>query len=156
MTMVEYVTLAVAVVALALLALAAYEAHRNSRNSRILTCTQARLANKIQKKRLDLIELKNRKRLMEDTVRDGTTAVEAIHRTLTGVTFDLVDRYSSNEDFKARARKARTTHDETSKTFYKALRTTNRALHAFTDMVIVDKQGQHKANNDKDKPTGKE
>ncbi|MDC0664325.1 hypothetical protein [Marinobacter sp. SS21] len=156
MTIVEFAALAVALAALSLLALTTLAVYRNIRNSRVLSCAQARQASQLQKKRLDLIELKNRKRLMEETVRDGTTAVEAIHRTITGVTFDLVDRYSSSEDFKVRARKARTTHDETTKTFYKALRTTNRALHAFTDMVMIDKQGQGKDNSDKNKPSGED
>lgn len=152
MTTVEIVTLVVALVALTLLVIAAYGAHRNTMNYRRLAAAQARQANRVQKKRLELIELKNRKKLMEETVHDGTTAVEAIHRTLTGLTFDLVDRYSSNEDFRAKARKARTTHDETTKTFYKALRTTNRALHVFTDMVITNDQEPDKKGDQNGKP----
>ncbi|MDX1755031.1 MAG: hypothetical protein R3175_03125 [Marinobacter sp.] len=155
MTTVEIVSLIAALAALALLVATGFRVHQNALKYRTLASAQARQANRIQKKRLDLIELKNRKKLMEETVHDGTTAVEAVHRTLTGLTFDLVDRYSSNEEFKARARKARSAHDETTKTFYKALRTTNRALHVFTDMVITDDHASSRKVDGHDKDSGK-
>lgn len=120
---------------------------QNRISFRRLRVVHSRRANDIQRRRMERMELRNRKILMEDTVRGGTTAVEAIHRTITGTTFDLVDRYSRSEELKAKAKKAREVHDEKSRTFYKAVRTTNRALHVFADM-IAERQSPSKPGKD--------
>lgn len=124
---------------------------QNRQAMRRYQAIQARRINDIQKRRMERLELRNRKTLMEDSVREGTTAVEAIHRTITGVTFDLVDRYSRSEELKAKAKKAREVHDESTRTFYKAVRTTNRALHVVADM-ISERQPGAKDRKDDNKP----
>ncbi|SDW65623.1 hypothetical protein [Marinobacter mobilis] len=125
--------------------------YQNQLAMRRYLAIQARRANDVQKRRMDRLELRNRKTLMEDSVREGTTAVEAIHRTITGVTFDLVDRYSRSEELKAKAKKAREVHDESTRTFYKAVRTTNRALHVVAD-IISERQAGPKDRKGENKP----
>lgn len=120
--------------------------HHNRLRLRRLDCIHAHRANRVQRKRMELIELKNRKRLMEETVHGGTTAVEALHRTITGVTFDLVERYSTSEEFKAKAKRARSIHDDKTRTFYRAVRSTNRTLHTLGDMFISGRNGENPRN----------
>ncbi|MFO7528414.1 MAG: hypothetical protein R6W86_06370 [Marinobacter sp.] len=93
----------------------------------------------IQKRRMDLMEVRNRTKLLEETVSGGTSAVEKVHKTLSSTTFGLIDLFSRDEDFRKSARKARTTHDQTSSEIYSAVRTTNRALHMLADTLIISK-----------------
>lgn len=93
----------------------------------------------IQKRRMDLMEVRNRTKLLEETVSGGTSAVEKVHKTLSSTTFGLIDLFSRDEDFRNSARKARTTHDQTSSEIYSAVRTTNRALHILADTLIISK-----------------
>lgn len=139
---------ALSLLSVGLTAASGYTLYHNRLALRRLNAIHARRANDIQKRRLERIELRNRKTLMEDSVREGTTAVEAIHRTITGVTFDLVDRYSRSEELKAKAKKAREVHDESTRTFYKAVRTTNRALHVVADMIAERQSGSGKRKDD--------
>jgi biopolymer transport protein ExbB/TolQ len=96
-----------------------------------------RRQSKIQKKRLDLLETRNRNKVLEDTVKSGTAAVEKMHRTLTNATFGLIDRFSSDDEFRENARKARETHDQTSDKIYKTLHTTNKAVHLLADTLLT-------------------
>lgn len=137
-------TIAITLLALAstaLLVSSAVISYRNRSRFRRFNAVLASRVSHIQKRRMERAELRNRKQLMEDTVREGTTAVEAVHRTITGTTFDLVDRYSRSDEIKAKAKKARQVHDDTTRTFYKAVRSTNRALHVFADMIAEKQNG---------------
>jgi len=93
----------------------------------------------VQKRRMDLMEVRNRAKLLEETVSGGTSAVEKVHKAISGTTFGLIDLFSRDEDFKRNARRARTTHDQTSREIYGAVRTTNRALHILADTLIISK-----------------
>ncbi len=93
----------------------------------------------IQKRRMDLMEVRNRTKLLEETVSGGTSAVEKVHKAISSTTFGLIDLFSRDEDFRKNAMKARTTHDQTSSEIYSAVRTTNRALHILADTLIISK-----------------
>ncbi|RBP20526.1 hypothetical protein DET50_1326 [Marinobacter pelagius] len=93
----------------------------------------------VQKRRMDLMEVRNRTKLLEETVSGGTSAVEKVHKTISSTTFGLIDLFSRDEDFRKNALKARTTHDQTSSEIYNAVRTTNRALHILADTLIISK-----------------
>ncbi|MBD3640616.1 MAG: hypothetical protein HUJ18_06435 [Marinobacter sp.] len=93
----------------------------------------------IQKSRMDLMEVRNRAKLLEETVSGGTSAVEKVHKAISNTTFGLIDLFSRDEDFRKNAMKARTTHDQTSSEIYSAVRTTNRALHILADTLVISK-----------------
>ncbi|KPQ30099.1 MAG: hypothetical protein HLUCCX14_03175 [Marinobacter excellens HL-55] len=93
----------------------------------------------IQKSRMDLAEVRNRARLLEDTVSGGASAVEKVHKAIANTTFGLIDMFSKDEDFRDSARRARQSHEEKSQQVYKAVRTTNRALHILADTLIIGK-----------------
>ncbi|MDY6814326.1 MAG: hypothetical protein SV598_00350 [Pseudomonadota bacterium] len=93
----------------------------------------------IQKSRMDLMEVRNRTKLLEETVSNGTSAVEKLHKAISKTTFGLIDLFSRDEDFRKSAMKARTTHDQASSEIYSAVRTTNRALHILADTFIISK-----------------
>ncbi|GAA3554809.1 MULTISPECIES: hypothetical protein [Marinobacter] len=144
MSLIQGVTLIPALVTLALVALAVRAAWRNHLLGRQLECALLRDRSEAGRRRLERLERRNRKKLMEESVHGGTTAVEALHRTITGVTFDLVDRYSTSDEFRAKARRAREVHDDTTRSLYRAIRSTNRVLHVLGDMV-----GQRGKDEDK-------
>lgn len=139
------VLLLIALVTLA--GLSVQTGRKNRRQLHRLQAELARVSNRVGKRQAELAEFRNKKRLLESTVNTGTTAVEAVHRALSSTTFELIDRFSSNENLRQSARQARTTHDRTSRTLYRSLRTTNRALHVLTDMVMERKSGRR---NDKE------
>lgn len=93
----------------------------------------------IQKSRMDLAEVRNRARLLEDTVSGGASAVEKVHKAIANTTFGLIDMFSKDEEFKDSTRKARQTHHQKSEQVYQAVRTTNRALHILADTLIISK-----------------
>ncbi|WP_100640643.1 hypothetical protein [Marinobacter salexigens] len=93
----------------------------------------------IQKRRLDLYEVRNRAKLLEDTVSVSASAVEKMHRAIANSTFSLVDRLSKDEELRQSAYKARKTHDHASKQVYHAVRTTNKAIHILADALIITK-----------------
>ncbi|MCG7199624.1 hypothetical protein MD273_07795 [Marinobacter pelagius] len=93
----------------------------------------------IQKRRMDLMEVRNRTKLFEETVSGGASAVEKVHRAISSTTFGLIDRFSKDDDFRENAMRARATHDQTTSEFYGAVRTTNRALHILADTLIISK-----------------
>lgn len=93
----------------------------------------------IQKSRMDLLEVRNRAKLLEETVTGGATAVEKVHKAISSTTFGLIDHFSRDDQFRQTARKARETHDQTSQQIYHGVRTTNRALHILADTLIIGK-----------------
>ena len=93
----------------------------------------------IQKSRMDLAEVRNRARLLEDTVSGGASAVEKVHKAIANTTFGLIDMFSKDEEFKDNTRKVRQTHHQKSEQVYQAVRTTNRALHILADTLIISK-----------------
>ena len=106
---------------------------------RILNAHRIAASNAIQKKRMDLLEVRNRAKLLEDTVSGGASAVEKVHKAISNTTFGLIDMFSRDEEFRENARKARQTHDQTSENVYRTVRTTNRALHIIADTLIIGK-----------------
>lgn len=116
--------------------------HQYRLNQRTLHRLESRLASTvsvIQKGQLELQETKNRNRLLEETVRSGSAAVEMVHRTITSTTFEVIDRLSTSEKFRANAQQVRRTHDNTSRTFYRSLRSTNKTLHVLADVILSNK-----------------
>lgn len=113
---------------------------RNNRDLRILRSQQISAHSHLQKSRMDLMETRNRARLLEETVKNGTSAVEKVHRAITTTTFSLIDRFSTNEEFRENARRARDTHDHTSKQIYRTVHTTNKALHILADTLFIGKK----------------
>lgn len=107
------------------------------REARILNSHRVAANSAIQKSRMDLLEVRNRARLLEDSVTGGATAVEKLHRAISNTTFGLIDLFSSDEEFRSSARKARASHNETSQKIYRTVRTTNRALHILADTLII-------------------
>ncbi len=113
---------------------------RSNRDLWILRSQQISAHSHLQKSRMDLLETRNRARLLEDTVKNGTSAVEKVHRAITTTTFSLIDRFSTNEEFRENARRARDTPDETSKQIYRTVHTTNKALHILADTLFIGKK----------------
>ncbi|MBZ2168022.1 hypothetical protein [Marinobacter sp. F4216] len=124
---------------------------RTKKQLRLLNSHQISAQSAIQKARLDMLELRNRTRLLEDAVTGGTTAVEKVHKAISNTTFGLIDLFSKDEDFKVSARQAKSSHDETSESFYSAVRTTNRALRSLADVIVVNKS-EKKISAGKDSP----
>lgn len=123
-----------------LIVLATRQHVRNTRSLRILQAHQISAHSHLQKKRMDLMETRNRARLLEETVKSGTSAVEKVHKTITTTTFSLIDRFSTSEEFRANARRARESHDQTSDQVYRAVHTTNKALHLLADSLFIGKK----------------
>ncbi|GGC71634.1 hypothetical protein [Marinobacter halophilus] len=112
---------------------------QSRRQLRILNAHRIAARSAIQKSRLDLAEVRNRARLLEDTVSGGASAVEKVHKAIANTTFGLIDMFSRDEDFRDNARKARQSHEQKTEQVYKAVRTTNRALHILADSLIMGK-----------------
>ena len=96
----------------------------------------------LQKSRMDLMEVRNRAKLLEDTVKHGTTAVEKMHRAISTTTFSLIDHFAKDDEFRENARRARETHDSTSRQIYDVARTTNKALHLLADSLFITRKEQ--------------
>ncbi|WP_286219740.1 hypothetical protein [Marinobacter apostichopi] len=109
------------------------------RQLRILNARRISAQSNTQKRRMELEEVRNRAKLLEDTVSGGTSAVEKVHKAISSTTFGLIDLFSRDEEFRQSARKARETHDQTSKTVYKTVRTTNKALHILAETLFIGK-----------------
>lgn len=112
----------------------------NTRNLRVLRAQQISTRSLLQKSRMDVLETRNRARLLEETVKNGTSAVEKVHKAITTTTFSLIDRFSTSEEFRENARRARETHDQTSDQIYRSLHTTNKALHILADTLFIGKK----------------
>ena len=129
--------------------------HAQNRKALISLRTAQRSAHShIQKSRLDLIETRNRARLLEDTVRQGTSAVEKMHKAIATTTFSLIDRFSTDQDFRESARRAHESHNNTSRQIYQAARTTNKALHMLADTFIVTRKEKKLTVRTRDKDNG--
>lgn len=122
-----------------LVAAAGYQ-RRNTRLLRIVNSHQVAANSHVQKSRMDLLEARNRARLLEDTVKNGTSAVERVHQAVTTTTFSLIDRFASSEEFRENARRARARHDKTSSQLYQSVHTTNKALHILADTLYFGKK----------------
>src|SRR5690554_3683483 len=109
------------------------------RDLRILNTHRISARSAIQKSRLELLEVRNRAKLLEDTVSGGAMAVEKVHKVIANTTFGLIDMFSSDEEFRLSARKVQQTHHYRSGQVYNALRTTNRAVHILADTLIITK-----------------
>ncbi|MFL1453222.1 hypothetical protein ACJO5Y_02120 [Marinobacter sp. GN3S48] len=109
------------------------------RRLRVVNSQRIAANSAIQKSRMDLLEVRNRARLLEETVTGGATAVEKVHKAISSTTFGLIDHFSRDDQFRQTARKARETHDQTSQQIYHGVRTTNRALHILADTLIIGK-----------------
>lgn len=109
------------------------------RSVRLVNAHRTAAKSAIQKSRMDLLEVRNRAKLLEETVTSGATAVERVHKAISATTFGLIEHFSRDDEFRKSALKARETHDQTSKQIYRGVRTTNRALHILADTLIIGK-----------------
>ncbi|MCL7944603.1 hypothetical protein [Marinobacter sp. ATCH36] len=128
------------VTAIGLITMTIRQHTRNTRNLRLLRAKQISAHSHLQKSRMDLMETRNRARLLEDTVKNGTSAVEKVHKAITTTTFSLIDRFSTSEEFRENARRARDSHDYTSDRIYRTVHTTNKALHILADTLFISKK----------------
>ena len=124
------------------------------RESRIVNSHRVAAHSAIQKSRMDLLEVRNRARLLEDSVSGGASAVERVHKAISNTTFGLIDLFSKDEEFRQTARKARATHDQTSQQIYRTVRTTNKALHILADTLIIGKAEKRLASRKHKKAQG--
>lgn len=124
------------------------------REARILNSHRVAAHSAIQKSRMDLLEVRNRARLLEDSVSGGASAVEKLHKAISNTTFGLIDLFSKDEEFRHSARKARATHDQTSQQIYRTVRTTNKALHILADTLIIGKAEKRLASRKGQKTPG--
>lgn len=124
------------------------------REARILNSHRVAAHSALQKSRMDLLEVRNRARLLEDSVSGGASAVEKVHKAISNTTFGLIDLFSKDEEFRQTARKARATHDQTSQQIYRTVRTTNKALHILADTLIIGKAEKRLASRKRDKGPG--
>ena len=149
--MVSLVLITICLVGTAALLFAGFRLSNQSRK-RLLVVNAHRIAARsaIQKSRMDLAEVRNRARLLEDTVSGGASAVEKVHKAI--ATFGLIDMFSKDEEFKDSTRKARQTHHQKSEQVYQAVRTTNRALHILADTLIISKAEKRIASKPKKAP----
>lgn len=131
--LITYLTLVAAALTLGL---ATHQYRVNNLDLRRLVCSRIDIIDIIQKNRMDLLEIQNRNKLLEDTVKNGTSAVEAVHKTIAATTFELIDRFSTSEEFRESARRARENHDQTSRQIYRSVRSTNKALHELADTLL--------------------
>lgn len=132
-------TLLLLVIASGALGFGFWQLQRSRAFMRILSSHRIAANSAVQKRRMELYEVRNRAKLIEDTVSGGTSAVEKMHRAISKTTFSLVDRFSKDSEFQQSARKARQTHDQASKQVYHAVRTTNKAIHILADTLFITK-----------------
>jgi hypothetical protein len=146
----------VLILATACLLAVALSIHLHNRRVLIRLRAAQRSANShIQKSRMDLLETRNRARLLADTVKHGTSAVEKMHKAIAATTFSLIDHFATDDEFRESAQRARDTHNNTSNQLYKAARTTNKALHLLADTLFIsrrEKQLTSRRSEDRDRP----
>ena len=104
MDIVSLLSVSAVVTSTGLITVALRQHSRNTRTLRLLHSQRISANSHIQKTRMDLMETRNRARLLEDTVKNGTSAVEKVHKVITTTTFSLIDRFSTNEEFRENAR----------------------------------------------------
>jgi septal ring factor EnvC (AmiA/AmiB activator) len=135
-----FASTALILVAACFFALAA-SMHRQNRRSLICLRAAQRSANShVQKSRMDLMETRNRARLLEDSFKHGTSAVEKMHQAIATTTFSLIDHFATDQDFRESAQRARDSHNNASRQIYDAARTTNKALHLLADTLITSRK----------------
>lgn len=139
MTIQPVFTLLLLVIASGALGYGFWQLQRSRALMRILSSHRIAANSAVQKRRMDLYEVRNRAKLLEDTVSGGASAVEKMHRAISKTTFSLVDHFSKDSEFQQSARKARETHDQASKQVYHAVRTTNKAIHILADTLFITK-----------------
>lgn len=140
MDLLTFILATAALANMVVLAGAAIDLHRNRRQQKRFLARLARTSSAIRKEQADFLELRHKKRLLEDSVDKGATAVEMVHRVITSSTFGMLDRLATSDAFRDNVRQVRTVHDETSRTFYRSLRSTNRTLHALTNLVMASRR----------------
>ena len=123
----------------------------NTRSLRALRAAQRSANSHVQKSRMEVMETRNRARLLEDTVKQGTSAVEKMHKAIATTTFSLIDHFSTDEEFRQSAQRARDTHNQTSQQIYQAARTTNKALHLLADSLIISRKEKKLVSRPKSK-----
>lgn len=142
-------TLALLLLCTGLTLASVWQWRRNRRAGLEVRCQLARIVGRKRKRELELLELRNRRRLLEDTVNGSTAAVEMIHRTISSTTFEMFERFSSSEKTRENARQARLAHDQASSGIYRTLRSTNKAFHALANVVIDSRAGKKSDNEGK-------
>lgn len=125
---------------IALLAWILFDVIDSHRQLQRFLASVARTTSTIRKEQADYQELRHKKKLLEDSVNSGATAMETIHRIITSSTFGMLDRLATSDSFRGNVRQVRTVHDETSRTFYRSLRSTNKTLHALTNLVMASRR----------------
>lgn len=108
----------------------------------------------IQKERMDIVELRNRAKVLENTVSGGASAVEKAHKAISSTTFGLISLFAPDDSVRQGARKARRSHDAASDQVYKAIHTTNRALHILADTLFIEKAEKKIVSRRSGKPSG--
>lgn len=139
MTIQPALTLLLLVMALGGFCYAFWQLQRSRVLIRILNSQRIAANSALQRSRMDIYSVRNRAKLLEDTVSGGASAVEKMHKVISNTTFSLVDRFSKDGEFRHSARKVRKTHDQTSKQVYHAVRTTNKAIHILADTLFISK-----------------
>ncbi|MCP5170242.1 MAG: hypothetical protein H6999_10880 [Hahellaceae bacterium] len=90
----------------------------------------------LQSERLKKRSIKRSKDIMEKTVNDGTFAVEAVHQTIVGVTFDVIDALSGKDKVKENTRRLRVIHEQTAGGVYRSVREVNKQLSGLADSLL--------------------
>jgi hypothetical protein len=134
------VSTALILIAAPVIALAISDHLQNRRILIRLQSAQRRANSHIQKGRMELMETRNRARLLEDSIKHGTSAVEKMHQAIATTTFSLIDHFATDEEVRERAQRVRDTHNTTSRQIYQAARTTNKALHLLADTLIISRK----------------
>ncbi|MFE8070671.1 hypothetical protein QQM79_06390 [Marinobacteraceae bacterium S3BR75-40.1] len=109
---------------------------QDRRQLRQLRHRAADLADRLQGNRARGNALRERKQLLEEGVETGTLTVEEIHKSITDLTFGVIDRLSANERARLRSRQVREIHDQTVDGVYRSVKTVNRQLGQFADSLI--------------------
>ncbi|SOB75298.1 hypothetical protein SAMN04488490_0863 [Marinobacter sp. LV10R510-11A] len=139
MTIQPAITLLLLVIAFGSLCYAFWQLQRSRTLMRILNSHHIAANSAVQRRRMDLYEIRNRAKLLEDTVSGSASAVEKMHRAISNTTFSLVDHFTKDDEFRQSALKARKTHDQASRQVYHAVRTTNKAIHILADTLFITK-----------------
>ncbi|WP_111496175.1 hypothetical protein [Marinobacter bohaiensis] len=132
-----------------ILALAVREAHRQERALGRLSRSLVAAESPVKRRRFDWIEADNRRRLLRQSVEEGASAVEVVHRLVTTTTFEAIDRLAPNDVVRQRSQRAREIHDGTSRTVYRSIRVANRHVHALANVIIGMNRGRPRRPRDK-------
>ncbi|WP_148862733.1 hypothetical protein [Marinobacter fonticola] len=89
-----------------------------------------------RKQQFEFIEADNRRKLLQASVENGTSAVEIVHRVVTTTTFGAIDRLSRNERLRENNMRARELHDDATRNMYRSIRIANRQIHALANAII--------------------